>query len=434
MKRLLNLQAMAAAASFLLVACGDDKPAGECRVDTDCVSAAVLTCQVAKCNTTTSTCEAAPAPDATPCATGNACLLDETCNAGVCAGGTVKPADCGARECGSDSCGNNCGDCLDSEECNSNGICEADPLDCGTIAYEGCCTAAGQAKYCNEGVLETLDCPTNTNGGTVCGWPTDEGYDCTTQATSDTSGTFPYLCPGESCGENACGSRECGFVCGQACGTGCTGDEVCNADGACIENPCGDVTFFGCCNADGTVTYCDTASYELITIDCKAEVGPDATCGWEDAESGYWCVGAQTADPTSTYPFLCGGETCTETCDDRACGSVCGQTCANTCEGGLVCEESTGTCITNPCGNLGVEGCCDGTSVFFCEDFKVVSADCVTVAEELGDPSINKCGWGENEDGPAYLCTDNEGADPATTFARPCSSYTFTLPEAPAVP
>src|SRR5690606_30278211 len=103
--------------------------------------------------------------------------------------------------------------------------------------------------------------------------------------------------------------------------------------------------------------------------------------------------------------------TCTETCDDRACGSACGQTCANTCEGDLICQESDGTCIENPCGNLTLEGCCDGSSLFYCDDFQVFGADCV--AEAAGDVSMEKCGWiaasEDNEQG--YYCADTEDQD-----------------------
>ncbi len=427
-KKMMRLAAMAPLAALTLVACGDDEsgPPPECTVAADCNAAGLTSCQVPTCNG--GVCGSAPAADGAECSTGNACLDGETCSAGVCAGGTVKPADCGARECGNDACGNTCGSCEQGEICNSAGACEVDAADCGAIEFEGCCTASGQAKYCNDGVLETLDCPSN-DGATTCGWYEGSGYDCATQSVPDPDASFPWLCPGESCGDDPCAGRECGFACGVACGGGCTDGNICNTDGQCVENPCGDTTFFGCCNGDGSITYCDTEVYQLVTIDCKAELGEDATCGWASDEDGYWCIDAQTSDPSGTYPYLCGGETCTETCDDRECGTVCGQTCAGTCGDGEFCQESTGTCEDNPCGTLGFEGCCDGTAVFWCENFTVQTLDCPTAAE--GDVTVEKCGWvtaEETEDAAGYFCSDAEDADPAATFARDCSAYTFTRP------
>jgi hypothetical protein len=422
-------------AAMLFAGCGDDEktPAGECRVDADCAGTAVVACQVAVCNTDTKTCGTAPAADGTACSTGNACLSNESCTAGACVNGTVKAPECGTRECGNDACGNKCGDCEGTEICSDAGQCETDPTDCGEITFEGCCSGTGQLKYCNEGVLEVIDCPANAaeGGPATCGWFEGSGYDCSNAAEADASGAFPWLCPGETCAET-CGTRECGFVCGQACGSGCEGNEICSPEGQCIENPCGEIGFLGCCNANGSVTYCDTEAYELITVDCKAELGPDATCGWEGEDLGYWCSNAQTSDPSGTLPYLCGGETCTETCENRACGSVCGQTCTNTCEGGLVCDEPTGTCIENPCGNLGFEGCCDGASVFWCEDFKVQTVDCGVASE--GDPELAKCGWGESEAGAGYLCGPDEGSDPGGTLVRDCGTYTFTRPTPPEEP
>jgi len=426
-------------AALAIVACGDDtkKPAPECKVDTDCIGAALTSCQVAVCNKTSGTCESTASADGTTCTTSNACLSGESCTAGVCAGGTVVAADCGARECGKDACNNSCGACTGSDVCNAAGTCEVNAADCGDIQFEGCCTGDSQVKYCDEGELVVLDCPSNDPGSQNCTWFDGSGFDCGAQASGDSSGEFPYLCTGETACTETCGARECGFACGQACGSGCTGDNVCNAEGACVENPCGAVSFFGCCNADASVTYCNTEAYELVTVDCKAEAGEDATCGWASDEEGYWCVGAQTADPSNTHPYLCGGQECTETCDTRSCGSACGQTCANTCEGGLICEETDGTCVTNPCGNLGFEGCCDGANVFYCSEFTVIEADCV--AESGGDETLQKCGWNvavDEGDVDGYYCGPSEDSDPAGTLLRACSEYLFERPvaEPPAAP
>ena len=381
-----------------------------CETDADCVSAAVVSCRKAVCGEDR-TCGSAPVDDGTVCTTSNACLEGETCTAGVCAGGTTKAADCGTAVCGEDACGNSCGTCATGETCDA-GACVAGAAECGDITFEGCCTAAGAVKYCNEGVLETLDCPSD---GRTCGWASDDGFDCSDEASGDPSETFAYLCPGETCTET-CGTRECGSVCGQACGTGCGDGEICSAEGTCEQHPCGGVTFFGCCNADGSVTYCDNDA--LVTVDCATDKPRSPTCGWVSDTAGYYCSSAETSDASGENPYLCGGETCTETCDTRACGSVCGQTCAGTCGDGQACDESSGTCIADPCGSLTEKGCCDGANIYWCSGITVYMATCA-------GEGTDKCGWeaGQDASESGYFCTDGEATD--VTLPRSCDGYGF---------
>jgi agmatine deiminase len=61
---------------------------------------------------------------------------------------------------------------------------------CGGIAYEGCCDGE-TLKYCDNGVLKTIDCSNNPS----CGWLTGSNfYDCGTDGSADPSGTFPKQC------------------------------------------------------------------------------------------------------------------------------------------------------------------------------------------------------------------------------------------------
>jgi hypothetical protein len=390
---------------------GDTAGPATCETDADCVSVAVVTCRKAVCGAD-GTCGSEPVADGTACTTGNACLAGETCTAGVCAGGAMAPAECGGATCGEDACGNSCGTCADGETCEE-GACVAAPEACGEVTFEGCCTASGAVKYCNNGVLDTLDCPSD---GTVCGWAGDDGFDCHGVPSGDPAGSFPFLCPGEACAET-CGARECGFACGEACGTGCGEGELCSPEGTCEPHPCGDVGYIGCCNADGSATYCDND--ELITVDCAAEYGERSTCGWTNADNGYFCNDAQDADPTSEHPFLCGGQTCTETCDTRACGSVCGQTCAGTCGAGEACDEHLGQCIPDPCGDLPDAGCCDGDRIYWCSGIILYTFDCVGADAQ--------CGWEVAEDPSesSYFCTDNQDASPDVSLPRSCDGYSF---------
>jgi hypothetical protein len=409
----------AALAALSLAACGDDSPtsapadtsgSATCKTDADCASIAVVACRAAVCGEG-GICASEPLADGSACTTGNACLEGETCTAGVCAGGTTKAADCGDAECGEDACGNACGACEGSETCEA-GACVAGPEACGDVTFEGCCTADGKAKYCNDGALETVDCAAD---GSPCGWTGEDGYYCGDSGGSDASGEFPWLCPGETCGET-CGDRECGFVCGQACGTGCGDGERCSAEGTCESHPCGGVSFLGCCNADGSVTFCEND--ELVTVDCAAEYPRSPSCGWVSDDYGYFCNFAETADASGDNPYLCGGETCAETCDTRACGSACGQTCAGTCAAGEACDEPNGTCVPDPCGSLTEQGCCDGDTLYWCTGITVYKTPCA------GD-GTDKCGWAQAEDGSGggYYCTDSAADD--ASLPRACDGYGF---------
>ncbi|MCC6623294.1 MAG: hypothetical protein IT385_18695 [Deltaproteobacteria bacterium] len=319
---------------------GTDTTGGNsCTKNEDCVGKVTTgPCRQAACNSQTKQCEAAPVSDGTTCSTGNACTVGESCTAGTCAGGSTKPADCGSRECGNDACGNACGSCTGTETCSTAGMCEEDPTACGDVTFEGCCTADGQLKYCLEGALEVIDCGEN-EVRSACGWlEASGGFDCADQGEpAPDSETYPYLCSGETAPTNPCAGRECGFAfgvaCGNECGQGlacdsagkctdpcldkecgefggktcgaCQGDDVCSAEGQCVENQCGTLRYEGCC--DGDVTFwCE--DNEVTELDCQAEY--EVGCGWVpfDAQEGdgdfYFC-GGEGDDPSGTLLKAC---------------------------------------------------------------------------------------------------------------------------------
>jgi len=338
--------------ALALGACSDDKKTtggndttgdNSCRKNEDCVGKLALApCRQAACNAQTKQCEAVAVANGTECSTGNACKVDETCNAGTCAGGSTKPAECGARECGNDACGNACGTCTGTETCSAAGQCESDPTACGNITFEGCCTADRQLKYCVDGVLDVIDCSANETRAT-CGWrDASGGFDCAEQGEpAPDDETYPYLCEGETAPANPCQGRVCGFAfgvaCGSACGEGlactaagqcadpcigkecgefagktcgtCTGDEVCSEAGQCGENKCGTLTYEGCCDGDVTYWCEDNAVAEL---DCQAEY--EVGCGWVpfDAQEGdgdYYFCGGEGNDPSGTLLRACSSYT-----------------------------------------------------------------------------------------------------------------------------
>ena len=131
-----------------------------------------------------------PSPDG--CFCDGACFVHGDCCPDVCEecpalwGCSGCQADCQGKECGSDGCGGVCGECSSSEQCwlgqcvAVESYCPgaAAPIgdDCGGLGLVGCCDEEGRLKYCMNGALHCLDCPTVKPS---CGWNAGVGwYDC----------------------------------------------------------------------------------------------------------------------------------------------------------------------------------------------------------------------------------------------------------------
>lgn len=310
-----RLSALSFALFFTFSACpSDNLPTTEgdvsggvsCRSDDDCAGVQVTTCKQATCDLSTRRCVIGAVADGAACSTGAPCVESQTCLAGTCGGGQKPAADCGDKQCGQDSCGNSCGTCDGDAVCTSQGRCSVPVDNCQGLTFEGCCTAAGTTKWCDEdGNVQELDCPAENAAsgelGPLCGWIEDqEYYYCTFDAAdSSPSASFPYLCPGEECPAEPCAGRECGHVCGQLCGTCPNADDYCTADGKCETNACGDLTFVGCCAGSYSV-YCN--ENEVIATDCSG--GSPGTCGWDTEYEWYDC-GLSGEDPIGMNPQSC---------------------------------------------------------------------------------------------------------------------------------
>jgi hypothetical protein len=186
-----------------------------------------------------------------------------TCEAGeVCsAEGVCGACTCDGKTCGDDGCGNSCGTCGAAELCENN-QCVGDP--CLGLTYEGCCTADGGLRWCEDGALQGGTCPADA---ATCGWAADGGfYDCGQSPAADPSGTFPRACPD-------------------------------------IPNACGDKTEIGCCDGNNLL-YCDGG--EPASIACEDSCGWDPTGGSDGA--GWYDCGFTGADPSGANPLTCATE------------------------------------------------------------------------------------------------------------------------------
>ena len=311
-------------------------------------------------------------------------------------------------------------------DCNNCGSCPADPdnpppAGCGDVSYEGCCDG-NTLKYCEGNAIKGGNC----NNG--CGWDAGNGfYNCGGNG-EDPSGNNPISCDvceadcqGKSCGDDGCGGT-CGTCAGgencnaagqcEACVPACNGKE-CGADGcggscgACADgeecnggqcavpvDPCGGISFEGCCDGN-ELNYCDDGKIE--TLNCNS-------CGWNKQANFYDC-GQQGADPSGTYPLECPAE-CVPDCLNKNCGDDgCGGSCGSCgqdeiCNNIGSCEEvCTAQCNGKVCGDDGCGGTCgscdQGQS---CNDLGQCQDECAPacIDKECGDDgcggNCGKCG------------------------------------------
>ena len=102
----------------------------------------------------------------------------------------------------------------------------------------------------------------------------------------------------------------------------------------------------------------------------------------------------------------CVAWSCQADCEDRECGDDgCGGSCGS-CGDGEFCLPATGTCnVADPCEGVTFEGCCDGTTLQWCQAGALESLDCDT----------DGCGWADGE----YNC-GGVGSDPSGEFILSC--------------
>jgi hypothetical protein len=306
---------------------------GTCKTNEDCADQADGICMQAICDVSSGSCLVGNRPDGTPCDNGDVCTASNQCQAGACNEGAPAPPNCGGKECGTDDCGYECGTCDSGAPCLENGTCDMEGLpSCEDLDYEGCCDQSGALFWCDAGALSSIDCGANDN---TCGWGVDAGYYDCGQTGAEASGTFPLECPWEDCPENPCDGLECGVVCGEDCGSCgdeafCGGDnqcvacscegKTCGEDGCgnscgecgegdvceeeqCIPNPCGTITFEGCCDGSSAIWCQDGAIQELDCATADPDAGP-MECGWLVEQAYYYC-GGSGEDPSGTNALAC---------------------------------------------------------------------------------------------------------------------------------
>ncbi len=154
----------------------------------------------------------------------------------------------------------------------------------------------------------------------------------------------------------------------------------------------------------------------LVTCSCSSGSEPlnngldgvqDVPLVWSDALRNQDIAVTETA--TDTTPVEVPSEVeCVPNCLHRQCGDDgCGGSCGE-CAPGTGCSQ--GTCLGGgDCGDVLEFGCCDGDTLYWCEDDLLQTLDCPAAGET--------CGWdGANS---AYNC-GGEGPDPDAKYPFDC--------------
>jgi agmatine/peptidylarginine deiminase len=221
-----------------------------------------------------------------------------------------------------------------------------------TEDYPGCWGPAWEC-LCNDCNVSSCNVP-DSCGDQDCG-PMEGCFNCPEDCGcpfGQQCNLFTGNCSTSACGDGVCSDDENCASCDKDCG--CSGGKEC-AFGICVSDPCGDITYDGCCDGD-TLVYCDNG--ELVVGPCGGE-----GCGWLSENSWYDC-GGNGEDPSGELPLSCFDYGYPPGCDGKECGDNGGGYSCGECPGGQACTpqgtcgECTGDCTGLECGDDGCGGNC----------------------------------------------------------------------------
>ncbi len=308
------------------------------------------------------------------------------------------------------------GSCSYSEACSSKEQCFSACINsapCSALTGKDI-KAANAAKACiNQCNLKKWDagvkkdkgkcqpkCSGKQCGNNGCGGQCGQ---CPTGKSCNPSGQCVPGCQ-PKCSGKQCGNNGCGGQCGQ-CPTG----QSCNPSGNCVPGcqpncsgrQCGNNGCGGSCGTCPTGQTCDTSGkcQNNYQPNCSnKECGPDG-CG---SNCGT-CPTGETCSSVGICEIGCQPQCSGKKCGPDSCGGTCG-----TCKSYETCD-SGGQCTQTSCGPITDKGCCDGTTLKFCQSGTYKTLDCSK------NPS---CGW--SSAGGFYDCGTSGISDPGGTYSKTC--------------
>lgn len=292
-------------------------------------------CHVAgTCNPATGQCSNPNAVNGTQCNDGNGCTSGETCQNGLCSGGSVLACNSPPNTqcynqtgtCSGGTCsytpkayGTNCNDgdsCSSADICNGSGTCMGTAIQCNSPPNQcynstGACSM-GTCSYtyktsgslCNDGNSCTQGDVCNgfgSCGGTTISCNSPPNTQCYNQAGSCSGGSCSYT------------PKSFGTSCSD--GDSCTAGDICNGSGSCsgttiqCNNPPGE-----CWNSSGT---CSGGSCQYS----QKTTGTGCSTGVCQSGSCVTCLNGQTQNSSCNIPGYCPPGTQTRTCSNGQWGS-----------------------------------------------------------------------------------------------------------------
>jgi hypothetical protein len=375
------------------------------------------------CDAATGECVYVPVTDGTACGDGDKCNGDETCQAGLCAGGAPLTCD-GANPCVTGACEPDTG-CVYTENpggvCAENASCQGAPgaVQCACdTGYAGDPSACADVDECTDGSAacdENATC-TNSEGSYSCAC--DPGYEGDGLSCGDVD---ECAAGAADCDVNAtCENTDGGFTC--TCDEGYAGDgATCSDIDECETGAAGCDANAVCLNTDGSFTCTCGAGYAGDGIACgdidecdTGIAGCDTNALCENTDGGYTCTcdvgfagdGANCSDIDECDAGIAGCDenaACTNLTGSFSC--VClegyagdGASCTDIDE----CDAGTAGCDENAaCTNLPGSFSCactdgyagDGTSCVLLDACTVGNGGCQQQCQGTGPglPAICSC-------------------------------------------
>ena len=257
-------------------------------------------CNQGACNEGTDACEPQAINQGVVCDDGQYCVVDTTCNAGVCQGGGARDCSGAGDQCNSGVCDEPGDACVaqpdfDGQACDDGAYCNTgETCSGGACQGGGALDCSGAGDQCNTGVCDEVGdgCVAQPVAGDI---PCEDGLFCTSDDACDGAG----LCvagPGTPCGS------ECSTLCDEA-NTECdpnAGGTPCSDDGnICTNDACDGAGF---CAHPFNAGACDDGIFCNGSDSCAAGVCgthagdpcPDQVCH----EAGQVCAdNAVVTDP-----------------------------------------------------------------------------------------------------------------------------------------
>ncbi len=211
-----------------------------------------------------------------------------------------------------------------------------------------------------------------------------------------------------SCGGKQCGSDGCGGTCGTCKpGSSCdvaSGRCVAGCKPSCGIRTCGPDGCGGSCGECPTTSFCSALGVCEPTCAPKCEgrqCGPDG-CGGA-------CGTCPPPAVCEAVKGICQG-TCVPDCNNKECGpDACGGECGQCPPPNSQCSDGQCVTISPGCGLITFKGCCDGQTLKYCQQNKVVTEDC---------KQNPQCGWNNTQ--KFYDCGTTGQTAPSNNPPKAC--------------